>query len=436
MGDIIRRPRCHAAPLTSAAVAVGLAMLLVAVAASPGLAAGGDLDPSFGDGGKVLTDFGGQDEADAALVLPSGKIVVVGGGSAPPTAGFFLARYKANGDLDPTFGIGGLVRTTDEGLIVATDAALIRDGRIVAVGFAFGDSGPIFALARYMPDGGPDPTFGGNGIVTTPITGDLRSVAIQHWNDRILVAGTIVSEQTGFFEFVVARYRVDGSLDDGFGNGGLVVRSLGPFDDTAQDVAVAARGRIVAAGQTCTTASFAPCDFAVVMLTSDGSPVESFGDGGTVITEVSPDDDAASAVAVLPSDAILVTGSAVAENYDFAAARYRPNGSLDPTFGDNGLVTTDFGGQDFGDNLHLLPRGRFVIGGIAGLASQDFALARYNPNGSLDPSFGGDGKVTTDFAGRNDLCFGIDVQDNGRIVAVGRTFNGTDRDFAVARYLR
>lgn len=162
-------------------------------------AAPGDLDPTFGTGGKVVTDFGGPGGAHAVAILPDGKIVVAGAGLVNPgdnVTDLALARYNADGTLDQTFGAGGVVFTDlgrDESWFAV---ALQSDGKIVVgggSGFAFPSSA---VLGRFNPDGSPDTSFGTGGVVTTDfggfgcgdISAGIQALALQPSDGKIVVA--------------------------------------------------------------------------------------------------------------------------------------------------------------------------------------------------------------------------------------------------------
>ena len=351
------------------AAAAGLALVL----AVPGiaLAAPGDLDPGFGTGGTVLTDFsGGSDEARGVAVQSDGKIVAVG--YAGNFDDFGLARYNTDGSLDSSFGTGGKV-TTDF-------------------------------------NGGSD---------------EAQAVAVQS-DGRIVVAGRSEVPEGGFNWFSLARYNSNGSLDTGFGTGGKVVVDFGTGGaDDAFGVAVQADGRIVAAG-------VAGGDFALVRLTASGGLDSGFGTGGKVTTDFNGGADLARGVAVQSDGRIVAAGYTgnSGGDYDFALARYNADGSLDTGFDTDGKVTTSFGGVEFGHAVAVQPDGRIVVAGYTG---GDFALARYNTNGGLDSGFGTGGKVTTDF-GRSEIAYGVAVQSDGRIVAAGDSVSSDLSDFALARY--
>ena len=360
--------------------------------------ADGTLDTSFGRGGAVLTDFAGQfDDLNALLVQPDGRILAAGlaRGADPGEDGFAVARYTPDGALDPTFG-GGTGKVVllmfdnlwggDEG---AHAMALDEAGRIVLAGWAEppnGGSGTAIGVARLLPSGERDVSFGGEGMVRTVVAGAGSAWVMAHAvavapGGKVVVAG---GAGDGGSAFVVARYNDNGTLDATFDGDGVALTPFVPGDVTsARSVAVDAAGRITAGGTT--------------------------GGGGG----------------------------------DFALARYNPNGTLDPTFGAGGRVTTDVAG--FGDTLSslvLLPDGSVVATGTAategtgaGRTPWDIAVVRYTPTGALDARFGGDGKVTTDFHGGADTGGAVAVDPEGRVVVAGTAVvPGRSSDLALVRY--
>ncbi|MCA1625670.1 MAG: FG-GAP-like repeat-containing protein, partial [Acidobacteria bacterium] len=181
-------------------------------------------------------------------------------------------------------------------------------------------------------------------------------------------------------------------------------------------------------------------DFALARYNTDGSLDNSFGTGGKVTTPFGSDNDNAYAIAVQPDGKIVVAGdsySTTLSNYTFAVARYNQDGSLDASFGTGGKVATDFSSRD--DDAYsvaIQKNGKIIVAGRASNGSNyDFALARYNTNGSLDASFGTGGKVMTPIGSGDDIVRSVAVQSDGRIVAAGSSFNGANLDFALVRYL-
>ena len=281
----------------------------------------------------------------------------------------------------------------------ANAVVLQRDGKIVAGGYAFnGDNVSNFALARYNPDGRLDTTFGTGGTVTT----SAANSNADYWGTAILLQGDgkIVTAGWVEFTFALARYNPDGSLDATFGTGGTVTTSFGayPLSAYANAIALQGDGKIVAAGSV--DKSF----FALARYNPDGSLDATFGMGGKVITALGPLDsygfpsfDAqVKAVALQGDGKIVVAG----DKFDggsvdiFALARYNPDGSLDATFGTGGTVTTIVSTDssehnDSANALALQRDGKIVAAGASGTGGfTQFALARYNPDGSLDATFG------------------------------------------------
>jgi uncharacterized delta-60 repeat protein len=338
---------------------------------------------------------------------------------------------EALGILDPTFGGDGRVTTDFNGSTDIGNAVFVQpDGKILVAGYAdTGDFNYDFALARYNPDGGLDTSFGNGGLVATDFGGyeEGRALSVQP-DKKIIIIG-------GFDKFALARYNPDGSLDASFGNGGLVTTDFNDVDEEAgYAVTVQPDGKIVVVGQVETVNSI---DFAVARYNPDGSLDTSFGNGGLVTTDFDGRADHGDTVAMQPDGKIVVGGSAnIGSVYDFAVARYNSDGSLDASFGNGGLVTTDFfNSDDDGYSVAIQTDDKIVLVGSADTGgSRDFAVARYNPDGSLDTSFGNGGLVTTDFFELDDGCTGVVIQPDGKIVVAGGTRTGGSKDFAVARY--
>jgi uncharacterized delta-60 repeat protein len=403
------------------------------VAAAPAGASAGDLDPTFGTGGLVITDIAGDlDEAFAVTIQDTDKIVAAGSaaeGNGSALGDFAVVRYKEAGGLDPSFGAGGKVKfdfTGAGGDDVIRALAVQSNGRLVAAGHA----GDQWALARFRTNGSLDPSFGAGGKVSGPFTGDIRALAVQA-DGKLVAAGTAGSA------FALARYNPDGSLDTSFGAGGLVTTDFpGASFAEAHALAVQSDGKIVAAG------SAGAAAFAVARYNPDGSLDPRFGAGGLVTTAFGGFFNEANGLVMQADGRIVAAGEVV--NVDstsaFALARYRSDGSLDPAFGTGGTLTTDFAGTGTAAALVMQASGRLVAAGTANPATgtgNDFALAGYRPDGSLDPTFGTGGKITTDFgAGGLDRANALTVQADDKLVAAGSPNNyfGFGSDFGLARY--
>jgi uncharacterized delta-60 repeat protein len=415
----------------TASVAVVVAALLLPPAAQ---AAAGKLDPTFSGDGRQTTAFGSGNSAAAAIAIqPDGKIVAIGSASAnaPNSTGFALARYKPNGSLDTTFSGDGRQTTPFAGSAYAV--AIQPDGKIVVVGTA-GASGLLpgnFAIARYKRDGSLDPTFSGDGKQTTDFGGyDVANAVALMPNGKIVAAGG------GAGSFAVARYTTNGSLDTSFSRDGKRLTNFKGVDQ-ANGVVLQGDGKIVAAGYTAKRPRGA-ADFALARYNRFGSLDKSFSGDGKQTTHFADGDDQAYGVAIQSDGRIVAVGGGSGYYYasNFALARYRVNGSLDPTFSGDGRQTTDFGGfVDAAYELAIQPDGKIVAVGEDG-SSFAFGLARYRPNGSLDPTFSGDGKQSTSFPSHDaGAANGVALQANGKIVAAGVAGDDSGTSFALARYL-
>ena len=383
------------------------------------LAAPGDLDPSFGTGGIVITSFGGTDVASAVVIQPDGKLVVAGRTNIAGNTVFALARYNPNGGLDPSFGRGGLVTTDFGSTDQAFAVALQGDGKIVTAG----RRGSDVIVARYNADGSQDTLFASNGRVVTNFGATELALALVIQADgKIVVAGrTNKPAPNGNFDFALARYEVGGAIDNTFGTLGLVTTDFGGSVDRAFAMALQPDGKLVVVGDS-------DANFALARYNSDGSLDTGFGSAGKVITSFGGIDQA-SAVILQPDGKILVAGQTdTGVSIDFALARYMPDGSLDGAFGTGGHVTTNFTGasDDLAAAVVLQSDGKIVVGGTS---DDNFALARYTSGGILDSTFGGAGTVTTNLGGE-DVLHALALQPDGAIVAVGES---ADR-FALARY--
>jgi uncharacterized delta-60 repeat protein len=425
------------------------------IAGSTSIPTDGDLDPAFGDGGVVMTDFNtSTDIANAVALQADGKLVVAGTtyiNNDFSDEDFAVARYNADGSLDASFGNNGKVTTDFPGLAAVISAVVVQsDGKIVVAGGAY----PLFTfagdfkVARYNPDGSLDTSFGAGGIVTTIFPGDgsfAFALALQS-DGKIIAAGTdFVDFNPGDMsdtDFALARYNPDGSLDTTFGNGGITTTDFLGAEDDVFSVLIQPDGKIVAVGSA--NSPFDYYDFAAARYLANGTLDATFGISGKVRTDFGNNDlDIAYAAALQPDGKIVSAGTTVFDfgvQQQFALTRSNSNGTLDTTFGTGGLVLIDF--ASFAQSAYaalIQPDGKIITVGYPNTESEDsdFLLARCNPNGSLDPSFGVGGKVRTSFGDLNAGAFGAVLQPDGKIVAVG--FNPTKKEsgveFALARYL-
>jgi uncharacterized delta-60 repeat protein len=403
---------------------------------------GGAADGSFAGGqGVAVTRVleASSDLSQAVIRQPDGQVLLAGTTDAGGEDGvgdtnFALMRLAADGGRDPTFGPGGSgVVVTD--LQAASDdraTALLRraNGEIVAVG----TSNDGFGMVGYRPDGSPDPGFGRDGVVTIPggagLLGPVSSVdAALQPDGKILVAA----------DYALARFETDGSLDRSFGGDGMIT----PAFRVRALVLRPEGGFLVAGGDELGGGT----NTALARYTSAGELDPGFGEGGIAMTSFG-EYDIAEAIAVQDDGKIVLAGTArpdrVSSGTAFALSRFRPSGEIDPSFGGDGRAVVGFGDHRFDAATAVVMDGARII--AAGSTAQQsypttgdsFALARVNPDGRLDPSFGsGDGRVETTFAAGRSAAMAA-IADRGLLVAGsvnGCTFGPEcEGDLALAAY--
>ncbi len=386
--------------------------------------------PVFGSNfqGIVTTDFGGDVGAAgySVAVQADGKLVVAGGSNS----GFALVRYHANGSLDSSFsGDGKLTTAIGFNYDVGNSVAVQADGKILVAGESDNGVNRDFALVRYNTDGSLDSSFSGDGKLTTPIGSyddNGQSITVQT-DGKILVAGESWNGSRN--EFALARYNLNGSLDNSFSSDGKLTTTIGSSGDHGQSVTVQSDGKILVAGESW---SGSRSEFALVRYNSDGSLDSSFSNDGKLTTAIGSSDDHGQSVTVQADGKILVAGySSNGNNSDFALARYNSDGSLDSSFSGDGKLTTAIGSSyDASRSVIVQADGKILVAGLSVNGGySNFALVRYNPDGSLDSSFLRNGKLTTDFGG-DDVGYSVTIQKDG-LIAVAGTSND---NFALVRY--
>ena len=390
----------------------------------------------FDAGLTVTDDFGSGDNKGYAMAVSDNGNLLVGGYTYNGTDNdFALARYDSDGTLDTTFGSSGKT-TTDFGYGSDLIRAIteLDSGEILAAGYSDNGTDYDFALARYSSKGNLDTTFGSGGKTTTDFGygSDVAYTLTILDSGKILVAGYAYNGNT--YDFALARYDSDGTLDTTFGSSGKTTTDFGYGTDVAYALTVLDSGGILAGGY---SDNGADSDFALARYDSDGTLDTTFGISGKTTTDFGYGTDVIFDLTVLANGKLLVGGSAHnGTDDDFALARYDLDGTLDNTFGASGKTTTGFGyGSDVILDLTALPDGKIVVVGYAySSMNEDFALARYHADGSLDISFGSGGKTTTDFSDSTDKGFEVAVRVDGKLVVAGYAYNGSDYDFALARY--
>ncbi len=390
----------------------------------------GILDPSFDLDGIVSTDIANSEDVGRSVVVQADGKVIVAGNTTDSLNHFCLVRYHTDGAVDSSFGTNGIVitRFPPAGSIIY-GLALQSDGKILAGGSAT----PGFALARYHTDGSLDNSFGTSGIVTTSIQGNpavAQSIAIQA-DGKIVLGGFSNNFLVDGSSCVVVRYNTDGSLDQTFSNGGIAITDIIPGSglnavDQIRDLKVQPDGKIVSAG-------FAADKIALIRHNSDGSLDQSFGSGGIIAHNTTGVIDA---VAIQNNGSITVAGFQNNPYSDFMLVRFDNSGNLDSTFGTSGVVISPLGPKQDGAAALLFQADQKMLAG--GLIFKDsinqFVLARYNTNGTLDPTFGTNGFVTTQADSASSAVTSLALQSDGNIIAAGYGYRNGVSNFTLARY--
>jgi len=424
------------------------------IAAQPG-----SLDPTFGNGGTVVGGSLSNTENNFA-VQADGKIVV----AATINSKFGVVRYNADGALDTSFGVSGSVVTDfyanrSSG---ATTVVVQPDGKIVAAGTTLALNGSLvnqteITVARFLPNGLPDASFGDGGKVITGFGAfDKAKDIVLQPDGKILLTGDALYRFGSFqykgVELFAVRYTTGGALDSAFGNGGIARASFEMVSNppitgshTSESLALQPDGKIVVVGTASVVAPSAGFvgGAAVARFLPNGQLDNSFDTDGKAFTVIydnqnTQNDYQIKAVALQSDGRIVVAGSIGGFNnafpYDFAVFRYTTTGMLDNSFdGDGRLISSIEAGNDYARDVSVQPNGKIIVVGESAVGTnKNFALARYNPDGSFDNSFDGDGRAITDFgSGLADSISGVALLTDGKILVAGVSGNNV----ALARYI-
>lgn len=375
----------------------------------------GELDTTFNFNGIVTTQVGSDDDEIAAIALQEdGYIVAAGYTMNSGSRDFALIRYTAEGQLDSSFGEGGIV--IDEygsGNDEITALAVDPEGRLVIAGYATGTAGRAVIAGRYHSSGAPDLSFGYNGQSLIGIGQDAlaRSVDIDE-EGRIVIAGSFYHE--GRTEAMVLRFTEDGELDNEFGVEGLAVPFQIREHTDGYGVRVSDDGSIIVAGS---TGSEGGLDTVLFRFTAAGRPDTGFGNNGMLIVSAAQEDDMALAVDVLDG-VVIASGFAVVDGVrEFLLISHRED------VRDEGVAFA----LKTGDNTTGLQINELQVTDSYG---------RYSSN-----TDGGDRVtaqttiLTTPFGYfSEDISYAVAVQPDGRAVAAGLTEENEVTSFAVARY--
>lgn len=411
---------------------LGPLFLASALQAQPGV-----LDPSFGTGGVVRLhpDLYGNN-GWAVATLPDNSMLVAGhAGISNPTG--FVAHLHQDGNLDTSFGAGGIriIDAEDQTWVRAITA--LADGSLLVVGVVFpGDTLHAVMLAKLTPTGDMDGTFGNGGIVQTtlnerPFT--ASNLAVQP-DGRIVVSG-YMKDSTQYYNSVLLRYNEDGSLDPSFNDDGIIVLTNWPSDDEFQDVTLMPDGSVIAVGSTVLTGAYRSL---MVKVDSTGAFDSDFGTNGQFLPIDGVENSWARGVAVV-GDAILVGGFLDVEpgQRDGYVAKFHGNGTIDAAFNGSGISTLNYNIFDTYEDIAVQPNGQLVLCGTTGTfndMSHHVLLSRFNADGSPDADFNAQWLLSSSTLTDAQIAWDEALQPDGRIVLCGYE-SGNPSSMLVARCL-
>ncbi len=416
--------------------------------------------PVWKSHGSVNSLSFGDDEARDIHVDYKGKMLVVGSSlTADNFFDFVLMSYHQDGSKDHTFGKEGKATVDFKGAADhANTIAIQADGKILIAGYTKSKD-KDFAIARFMPNGSLDLSFGDKGRVVTdfktyqfPRSGEeslqeemFGSKSDDVVNDidirsdgRIIVAGYATGGVVR--KFALAQYLPNGSPDLAFGKSGKLVHRVGLFDEEIKSIMVQPDGKVVAAGSSEYNYP-GKSYFLLTRYLEDGKLDKTFGDAGSVVTAIGQRENVIAAATLQNDGKIVVAGhsSSLLGGYDFAVARYKANGALDTAFGEEGSVLKSLGGNSSqATGVSIQADGKIVVAGtVTAGFTQQVALMRLNHKGKIDADFGSAGVLNSrSLTTRNqDQAHAVALQADGSIVVVGQSQNeGYGSDCAMIRY--
>ena len=387
----------------------------------------GDLDKTFGNGGKVnLGIVGYYDVAQEVALQKDGKIVVAGYGmkSLASFKGLSMARYLQNGEMDYDFGNLGVIHKVTMNLEGEVNSVVIqKDDKIVVVGYSISPTtnNEEITLVRFTENGKVDKSFGNKGLIVTEISSEKEvgeSIAIQP-DGKIVVVGT--TQHNPSFDVVLVRYDEYGHLDPYFGIGGIVITDINSGVDIGKSLVIQSDGKLIVSGFT-----YVGNKFFMTLLRYDSNGVldPTFGESGIVITDISGKRGRMDLALQNDGKIILVGPSEVEKSHHFTLLRFNKNGSLDKSFGKNGVTKTIIGDYSEAESVALDSYGNIVVAGTTELGNEAFVVAMYNQNGMLETGFGSNGIVKTNFIENSvDRAHSVIIDNYGNIIVAGETKN-------------
>ncbi len=406
----------------------------------------GTLDSTFNGDGIFTHDFGFHANLNDVTLQPDQKIICTGVALTPAFSSVVkVVRLKIDGTPDSTFATNGVYSLFLGNETHAYESYVQDDGKIIVAGITY-DTNYIadWMLLRLDSSGVLDPTFGTGGITTVDFFGrdDIAQAVTVQADGKILVSGTCNDTVNFYNNPTIVRFTADGIIDSTFATNGIISVAGIHIDNELTSISVQQDGKIVAGGHFSKFFTGA-MDFDVLVIRVDSTGVldSTFGLNGVVKTSINGGIDDSFGLETDQDGNIFVAGFTtlpVTLFFDMILLKYDSTGTLDPTFGNGGIVTFNNADEDVAYDLKIQPDNKIIVGGASGgsmLGPRDFAIWRYLPNGTPDSTFGYTGFVTTAVLPNFQDCNAIALQADGKVVAAGRANNGSQNDIAVVRYL-
>jgi uncharacterized delta-60 repeat protein len=407
----------------------------------------GDLDPGFADDGLFIYDNGFNDLFTCVAIQDDQKIVA-GGMSYDPTytATATVFRFLTDGSIDTDFATNGIFSYSLDNEANIFGCSIRENGKIVLAGSTTDYTDSKILLLQLNSDGTLDDSFGDDGVVVQKISllnGSFEDygLALTLQDDgMILVAGRSLDINANF-EPAIVRFTENGVIDPDFGTNGVARLSVEEIDNDFDCIVLQEDGKIVVSGHYQLGLSY--FGMLVARYNSDGTLDDSFADDGVFIDTFSNIDDEGFGVAINSEGKILVSGFTVTEDYDYSMLlmQLTTTGELDMDFGSGGIVISNLGVYDVGSSISIQSDDKILVAGSSGelppAGDSEMAVWRYNPDGTLDDSFGDEGISLIQFENSYDEATSMAIQSNGNIVIAGKSRNNgmQDIDFAMARLL-
>lgn len=402
---------------------------------------------------KVVTNVGVTNNGAKAIVMqPDNKTITCGYVQNGNKYQIAFYRLNSNGSADSQFGDKGISLFSNflpapyEGASISS-ISLQADGKIIATGTAWYQSGTFFLsnilVMRLKSNGTLDSSFGENGTVRTNINSVNGLSVDDAYSVKVLENGNILAGGTSYdytqHRMLFLEYKPNGTLNNSFGSGGVVLIDISHGDDEIFDLAVQPNGNIVGAGEYYPQGGNSSYDVAVVRLLPNGMLDNSFGINGIVKTRIGNGADAAKSIALQKNGKIVIAGStrvSTTTKDDLLAVRYNENGTVDSSFAVNGIYMKDInGGNDVANAVVVLSNNKILLGGYATQNSvTNFLALQLKNNGKEDDTYGTNGMVITSIYNQGDAANDMLLQNDGKIIQAGQAANGASNFFTSIRY--